>query len=910
VADDERRWPPWPNQTSEPDDDEDAVEYAWENYRTRGDYDELHRAIDVMDDRLRAIPEDDDRWPGAADRLAALLSARFRHAGREEDLERALPLSRAAVERGGRRPLFRVREAEARGLRYVAHGHMADLEAALVEAREACLERVADADERFLMAESFAELLVLAYRATGDRDRLDDALAVIDAVGPDMQTQAGHISVRLAGSASAVSLHLFQETGIREYVEWAVKWSSWAVDATPAGAAEYARRLRDLGVALTTSYEVSDDESELERAFVALEDARARTHEAAPERASMEFALLSVPIHRLSRARLLPLLDGAGFDRERLEGMEQVGLPPEGVVVARLASVGEGLLHRLPQGSSTRPEVLSLLATLYREQFNVAKGVDRTRAAADGLQIAAGPDRLLTAANVAGVAAREWAAMFANATVAQKLGASRSIAQLYAFAVDASLELARLADTPELADSSVGVRTAADGTVHLAPRVSVADAHGRAFLMAETAKAQLLTEQLSRDDLTAPPKVPRWLLARERALIEELTEIDTAAIAARGTGVPAEMDSERRGRLVAELDEVWTSIGGRGDPAAEYVSLRRKETPDLMSIGEVVMAEPEDTVVLSLYVLESRTALFSAPSDGSGYAVDELPIGAKVWAEALRRFARELPRSDGRDLVSATWERPLRPLLKKAAERTAGCSRVVLAPHGAAGALPWTFLVRDWETRSGGPPAISIVPSLTALRRLQKRAPPRTRQAVVIGNPTGDLPHAELEAREVASVLGVEPILGAAADAAAMNAAAPDARILHLAAHAAFDSDSPSDSYVLLSDGQWSARDALRCQIDAELVILSGCETGSLGSLAGDELMGMAYAFLHAGARAVIVSLWPISDAVTAKFMKTFHRLYGKGTSPSEALSLAAREVRRTHEHPWYWAAFSLIGDG
>jgi hypothetical protein len=908
VADDVRRWPPGAREMWEPDADEDAVECAYENYRTRGDYDELHRAIDVMDDRLRAIPEDDERWPDAADRLAALLSARFRHAGHEEDLERALTLSGTAVRRGGRRPPHRIREAEALGLRYVKHGHMADLEAALSEAREACHEHVADLDERFAMAEGFAELLVLAYRATGDRDRLGEALAVIQAVGPDMEEHAGHISTRLAGSISAVSLHLFQERGDREDLEWAVKWSSAAVDDTPEYAPEYTQRLRDLGVALTASYGLTEDESELERAFLALDDARARTHEAAPERTSMDFAALSAPIHRLSRPRLLPLLERLGFRREELEGMERVGLPPDGVVVARRTSATEGLLGRLPQGSPLRPEVLSLLATLYREQFNVAKGLDRALNATHGLPIVAGPDRLQTAANVAGEAAREWDALFANATVAQKLGASRSTAQLYAFAVDASLELAQVAQTVDPEERIAGMRTTAEGIVHVSPPVSVADAHGRAFLMTEAAKAQLLTEQLSRGNLTAPPNVPDKLLERERGLIDELTEIDTAAIAARGSGIPRGMDGNRRARLVAELDEIWTSIAKRGEMAAEYVSLRRKETPDLMSIGEVVMAEREDTVVLSLYVLESRTALFSAQSDGSGYVVDEIPIGAKAWAEALRRFARELPRSQGRDLVSTTWERPLRPLLEQAAERTAGCSRVVLAPHGSAGALPWTFLTRDWETRHGGPPAISIVPSLTVLGRLQKRAAPRTRRAVVIGNPTGDLRYAEDEAREVASVLGVEAILGPAADTATMNAAALDARILHLAAHAAFDSDSPSDSYVLLSDARWSAREALRCQMDAELVILSGCETGSVGSLGGDELMGLAYAFLHAGARAVIVSLWPISDAVTAEFMGTFHRLHSKGTSACDALSRAAAEVRRTHDHPWYWAAFAHIG--
>ncbi|MDQ6774634.1 MAG: hypothetical protein M3071_00085, partial [Actinomycetota bacterium] len=157
------------------------------------------------------------------------------------------------------------------------------------------------------------------------------------------------------------------------------------------------------------SYELSNDESELERAYLALEGAIARTHDSAPERPSIELALLSAPIHRLSRARLIPLLEARGYERESLEGMETVGLP-EGVVLARKTSFAEGLLGRLPEASPLRPEVLSLLATLYREQFSVSAGVDRTQttAIANGLDFAGGPDRLQTAANVAGLAAGDY----------------------------------------------------------------------------------------------------------------------------------------------------------------------------------------------------------------------------------------------------------------------------------------------------------------------------------------------------------------------------------------------------------------------------------------------------------------------------------------------------------------------
>jgi CHAT domain-containing protein len=114
--------------------------------------------------------------------------------------------------------------------------------------------------------------------------------------------------------------------------------------------------------------------------------------------------------------------------------------------------------------------------------------------------------------------------------------------------------------------------------------------------------------------------------------------------------------------------------------------------------------------------------------------------------------------------------------------------------------------------------------------------------------------------------------------------------------------------------------------IQADLVVLSGCETGS-GQVSGDEgVISLARAFTQAGARSVVSALWPISDASTERVMLQFYKKRYKGASKSAALRAgqmamfsppSSREKTRYDNlkldwtrwaHPYFWAAFSLHG--
>lgn len=211
-------------------------------------------------------------------------------------------------------------------------------------------------------------------------------------------------------------------------------------------------------------------------------------------------------------------------------------------------------------------------------------------------------------------------------------------------------------------------------------------------------------------------------------------------------------------------------------------------------------------------------------------------------------------------------------------------------------------------------------------------------RAVVVGNPTmplvdradggevrlAPLPGAEAEAVSVARLMGVTPLTGPQATTDALRARAPHATVIHLATHgfAYGTEDKVADSFVALApdasdDGVLTVSDllsdsSLRFPV-AELVVLSACQTGLGQHTASEGTLGLQRAFLAAGARNVLVSLWSVSDEATSLLLQAFYRHWLEDPdtpSKAEALRRAQEDVRATRgfEHPRFWSAFQLVG--
>ncbi len=141
---------------------------------------------------------------------------------------------------------------------------------------------------------------------------------------------------------------------------------------------------------------------------------------------------------------------------------------------------------------------------------------------------------------------------------------------------------------------------------------------------------------------------------------------------------------------------------------------------------------------------------------------------------------------------------------------------------------------------------------------------------------------------------------------------APTASWLHLAAHTTLDPVHPLNSAIQLADGKGEdgkvqIKEVLQLGLKSELTVLSACNTANGDTGSGDEIIGLNRAFLTAGSKQVLASLWRVSDLTTAILMKHFFRQL-KHAPPAVALQQAQQIVRKLYPHPAYWAGFRLEG--
>jgi CHAT domain-containing protein len=142
-------------------------------------------------------------------------------------------------------------------------------------------------------------------------------------------------------------------------------------------------------------------------------------------------------------------------------------------------------------------------------------------------------------------------------------------------------------------------------------------------------------------------------------------------------------------------------------------------------------------------------------------------------------------------------------------------------------------------------------------------------------------------------------------------------RVLHFATHGLVSERAPYRSALVLAradgeDGFLQAREIYGLRLRSDLVVLSACQTARGSVIQGEGVESLAGAFLHAGARSVVASLWNVNDERTATFMEAFYRHLAAGQPSAAALRAAKLELLAdpATASPRVWAAFVLIGDG
>jgi len=160
-----------------------------------------------------------------------------------------------------------------------------------------------------------------------------------------------------------------------------------------------------------------------------------------------------------------------------------------------------------------------------------------------------------------------------------------------------------------------------------------------------------------------------------------------------------------------------------------------------------------------------------------------------------------------------------------------------------------------------------------------------------------------------------------ASKATAMSHELGDYRIVHLATHGLVNSEHPELSGLVFSlfdkkgqsqDGFLRLTDIYNLNLNADLVVLSACQTALGKQINGEGLIGITRGFMYAGSARVVASLWKVDDEATAELMKKFYEgILKDGQTPAEALRAAQMWMRNQNrwKAPYYWAGFILMGE-
>src|ERR1700680_143605 len=369
------------------------------------------------------------------------------------------------------------------------------------------------------------------------------------------------------------------------------------------------------------------------------------------------------------------------------------------------------------------------------------------------------------------------------------------------------------------------------------------------------------------------------------------------------------------------------------------------------SLSEVQEVVKPDEVLLE-YVLDEPTSFCVVVSQKPAY-FRLLPAGRKEIENLSQQFVGEI-RTKG---TGAELSKRLYAVLVKPVPEAATATRFIIAPDAILNLLPFEALRDAQGEYLLKSRAISYVPSGTILNTLRhaETQKPAPRPLLAVGDveyenqggagrriPTPasirgriergiadlsgiglhDLPETRAEVEEIGKIVGSDAVmlLGKDATETAFKKEPLDQfRVLHLAVHGFADMQYPERSALVLGtdpksgdDGLLQVREIIRLRLNAELTTLSACDTG-VGKLQGQEgVSSLVEAFLVAGSKSVVASLWSADDTFASALMERFYLRLGRGEDTGPVLREAELDLLTKYGEqgsPFYWAAFVAVGE-
>ena len=484
-----------------------------------------------------------------------------------------------------------------------------------------------------------------------------------------------------------------------------------------------------------------------------------------------------------------------------------------------------------------------------------------------------------------------------------------------------------------------------------------------AFQISERARARAVYDLLSESSQKIESGLDRDLLRQQNEVNGRISRLqiqlrevysektrDTAKIANLSNALDDAEDNER---------DLRRKIRAKNQRYGDF------QTPEPLDLRQAQLLLDNDAVLLEYSI--GRRASYLLAVTRTDYLFARLPPSPAL-VPRIRRLREAIAAEPTRAALSNYWldsQALYRDLIQPAARLLAGKKQLIIAADGALHYLPFAALLRPQGTAPGSIEpsklpylvrdfAISYVPSASVLAALQQhRSDPDSRpkaflayadpqyrntqhngtalarrrgillDALSIGN-LRRLPQTRREVQAISRLYRpgeADTILDDRATEEDVKTRQLDRyRIIHFATHGVLSEARPQFSGLALTlpgvgsteDGLLQVYEIFNLKLNADLVVLSACETALGKQVKGEGLVGLVQAFLYAGARSVAVSLWDVEDRATADLMiRFYHYLQNPNISRAEALRRAQLDLIGTPglAHPYNWSAFILAGD-
>lgn len=480
-----------------------------------------------------------------------------------------------------------------------------------------------------------------------------------------------------------------------------------------------------------------------------------------------------------------------------------------------------------------------------------------------------------------------------------------------------------------------------------------AESMARALTLNEQALARGLLDRIAENRLDARAHVPTALATEYRQLRERwrarLAELQVA-MRTRPEATESKVLEHETSLLAVQVRDLEARIDATDTRHASFVRPRPLGVPAIQALLE------DDTVILEYALGEARSYLWVvSPRD-----IRAFTLAPRAEIEALaRRVHESFGRTPAPKKVSDSWRvdevdrRALTRLVLAPAAALLGERRLVVVPAGALSLVPFAALPAPRSTVDPQPMIarheVVQIPSATILAAMRTltatRARPRRTVAIFAdpifdagdprvrsvssptSSPTLSLPRLPFSREEAAAIASLVPdrattFLGAEATRErVLGRALADYRFVHFATHSVVNQEVPGLSSIALSmvdragrphDGLVMLPDVYEMTLNADVAVLSGCQTALGKQVRGEGAIGLARGFMYAGVPRVVASLWQVSDLGTAELMKRFYRgMLVEKLTPAAALRRAQRELAANPRwaSPYFWAPFILQGD-